>query len=64
MNIVKKETLMLSQNESRAMDEVTRILEGILHGATDPHLRNAASMALSSLYEIWDYLPDEEESEE
>lgn len=64
MDIVKKEILLFSKNETKAMDETVRILEGILRGATDPHLNNAANVALNSLYEIWDYLPDEEESEE
>lgn len=64
MIIEKRETIKLSANEKKAIDDALLIANGILSEATDPHLRNAAGALLGAIYEIYDHLPHDDEEEE
>lgn len=61
MIIKKRETLELSANEKKAIDNVLLIANGILREATDPHLLNIADILVGAIYEIYDHIPEEEE---
>ena len=64
MIIKKRETIELSVNEKKAIDDTLLIASGILSEATDPHLRKAADALLGAIYEIYDHLPYDDEEEE
>lgn len=61
MIIKKRETIELSVNEKKAIDDTLLIANGILSEAADPHLRRAADDLLGAIYEIYDHIPEEEE---
>lgn len=55
MNIVKKETIELSNNERKAFDLVERILERVEFNAENPDTQNCARMALIHLNSFENY---------
>ena len=46
MNIVKRETVELSDNEMKAFSLVEKVLDGVLYHAENPDIQNSARMAL------------------
>jgi hypothetical protein len=60
MEIIKKETIRFSQKESDACDMVQAMLEGIQRECSDPRLAKLANDINCKLYDLYDYLEDDD----
>ena len=60
MEIIKKETIRFSDNENRAYDIVQAMLEGIQRECSDPKLAKLANDINCKLYDLYDYLEDDD----
>ena len=54
MNIVKKESIYLSQSESRTFDKMLHILDELMKYCNDPTHRKAAEDAINKIYDVWE----------
>lgn len=53
MNIVKTESIYLSQSEGRTFDKMIHILDGLVKCCNDPTHRKTAEDARNKIYEVW-----------
>jgi hypothetical protein len=53
MNIIKKEILEFSKNETDALQLVTEMCVGLMREATHPHLRDLAQRIYYDVSELW-----------
>ena len=53
MNIVKTESIYLSQSEGRTFDKMIHILDGLVKYCNDPTHRKTAEDARNKIYDIW-----------
>ena len=60
MNIVKTESIYLSQSEGRTFDQMIRILDGLVKYCNDPTHRKTAEDARNKIYEVWVMIADVE----
>lgn len=60
MEIIKKETIRFSDSENRACDIVQAMLEGIQRECSDPRLAKLANEINYRLYELYEYLEDDD----
>ncbi len=58
MQIVKSETIRFSDNELRAIEMTTMLIENVVRSATDPNLIEVASALDKNLCDFWDYVED------
>lgn len=60
MNIVKTESIYLSQSEGRTFDKMIHILDGLVKYCNDPTHRKTAEDARNKIYEVWGMVADVE----
>lgn len=60
MNIVKTESIYLSQSEGRTFDKMIHILDGLVKYCNDPTHRKTAEDARNKIYEVWGMIADVE----
>ena len=60
MNIVKTESIYLSQSEGRTFDKMIHILDGLVKYCNDPTHRKTAEDARNKIYDIWGMIEDVE----
>lgn len=60
MNIVKTESIYLSQSEGRTFDQMIHILDGLVKYCNDPTHRKTAEDARNKIYEVWGMIADVE----
>lgn len=60
MNIVKTESIYLSQSEGRTFDKMIHILDGLVKYCNDPIHRKTAEDARNKIYEVWGMIADVE----
>ena len=60
MNIVKTESIYLSQSEGRTFDKMIHILDGLVKYCNDPTHRKTAEDARNKIYEVWGMVEDVE----
>lgn len=60
MNIVKTESIYLSQSEGRTFDQMIHILDGLVKYCNDPIHRKTAEDARNKIYEVWGMIADVE----
>lgn len=53
MNIVKTESIYLSQSEVNTFDKMIHILDGLAKDCNDPTHRKTAEAARTKIYEVW-----------
>lgn len=56
MRIVKSESIVISINESNALDLVDMILNGIIQEANDPELLRKVENAQNALNDVYEYI--------
>lgn len=59
MEIIKTESLRLSECEQRSLDMAFILMENITNRATDPELRKHAEHIIAHLSDIYDYIEEE-----
>ena len=60
MQIIKKETIRFSDSENRACDLIQAMLESIQRECSDPRLMKLANDINCKLYDLYDYLEDDD----
>lgn len=60
MNIVKTESIYLSQSEGRTFDNMIHILDGLVKSCEDIAHRKTAEDARNKIYEVWGMVEDVE----
>lgn len=60
MNIVKTESIYLSQSEARTFDNMIYILDGLVKSCEDIAHRKTAEDAKNKIYEVWGMTTDVE----
>ena len=58
MNIMKIESIYLSQPEGRTFDKMIHILDGLVKYCNDPTHRKTAEDARNKIYEVWEMVED------
>ena len=53
MNIVKTESIYLSQSEVNTFNKMIKILNGLMKYCNDPTHRKTAEDARDKIYEVW-----------
>lgn len=60
MNIVKTESIYLSESEAKTFDKMFYILDGLMKNCSDPVHREIARDAKNKFHEIWEMITDVE----
>lgn len=64
MNIVKTESIYLSQSESRTFDKMIHILDGLIKYCNDPTHLKTAEDTRNKIYELWGMIKDVEKEDD
>lgn len=60
MNIVKTESIYLSESEASTFDKMIHILDGLVKYCNDPTHRKIAEDARNKIYDAWGMVEDVE----
>lgn len=60
MEIIKRETIHLSREETRCMDMVFMLMEGLINHANDPEIIRHAEHITGHMSDLYDYIEEEE----
>lgn len=58
MNIVKTESIYLSESEANTFDKMIHILDGLVKDCNDPTHRKTAEAARTKIYETWEMVDE------
>lgn len=58
MNIVKTESIYLSESEAKTFDKMIYILDGLVKGCNDPTYQKIAEAARTKIYEVWEMVDE------